>query len=446
MLGGDIHANVTGVGATGAAVGGGGSNSAILTSGVGANLYIDGGRLITAGRIGAGNNSASPTNTGAPGIIYVSSKDEINRLFNNITTSVYAGASVVRDMSGAPLYRTAVQISGINFVPNTNMTYTIGVSSHTSMVDSNGTLFLYLPAANNGQTIGISIGGKFYEGTLGISNNHNNVVTLTERALSMSPTLTTSFASRDSDGSATVHFYSNKAGTYHYIVQDSSPSAMSVSGVFSQIMSATGSIGPGSTNPALSATYIIANGVSGAVSAGLNSISLSSLTPGDKTIFIVNVDADGNHSNIIQMSIPGYEPVRPPDPGRGLILQVGANSGQLMSVYIDAMSLYGLGLTDSGIATQESASKAINEVDVAVNIVSMQRARLGAYQNRLEHKIKNLDNQAENVSASESRIRDADMAKEMTSLARKGILVQASTAMLAQANTMPQAVLHLLTK
>ena len=76
--------------------------------------------------------------------------------------------------------------------------------------------------------------------------------------------------------------------------------------------------------------------------------------------------------------------------------------------------------------------------------MSMARAQLGAYQNRLEYKIQNLDNQAENVSASESRIRDADMAREMTTFTRNNILFQAATAMLAQANALPNTVLQLI--
>ena len=80
----------------------------------------------------------------------------------------------------------------------------------------------------------------------------------------------------------------------------------------------------------------------------------------------------------------------------------------------------------------------------AIRTVSDQRAALGAVQNRLEHKISNLDNTVENVSAAESRIRDVDIAKEMTNFTKNNILSQAATAMLAQANAAPQGVLSLL--
>jgi len=97
-----------------------------------------------------------------------------------------------------------------------------------------------------------------------------------------------------------------------------------------------------------------------------------------------------------------------------------------------------------GVRTQTAAALSIVIVNAAINAVSEHRADLGAIQNRLEYKIKNLDNAAENMAAAESRIRDADMAKLMTEFTKNNILFQASTAMLAQANALPQGVLQLL--
>ncbi|WP_324254036.1 flagellin [Paenibacillus sp. 1001270B_150601_E10] len=101
-------------------------------------------------------------------------------------------------------------------------------------------------------------------------------------------------------------------------------------------------------------------------------------------------------------------------------------------------------LTDISLSTATGASEAIKVIENAINSVSAQRADFGAVQNRLEHTINNLGVTAENLSASESRIRNADMAKEMTDFTRNQILVQAGTSMLAQANSMPQNVLKLL--
>ena len=103
-----------------------------------------------------------------------------------------------------------------------------------------------------------------------------------------------------------------------------------------------------------------------------------------------------------------------------------------------------LSLTTASLLTQPDSSAAIATVDAAISTVSTQRSKLGAIQNRLQHKINNLDTTAENLTAAESRIRDLDMAKEMTTYTKNNILVQASTAMLAQANSAPQGVLQLL--
>ena len=97
-----------------------------------------------------------------------------------------------------------------------------------------------------------------------------------------------------------------------------------------------------------------------------------------------------------------------------------------------------------GIMTNDSASAAITTIQKAIETVSAERSKLGAYQNRLEHTIRNLDTSAENLQASESRIRDIDMAKEMMEFTKNNILQQAATAMLAQANMAPSGVLQLL--
>ena len=127
-------------------------------------------------------------------------------------------------------------------------------------------------------------------------------------------------------------------------------------------------------------------------------------------------------------------------------VQTGANEGDALGITIGLMNTEELGVESASvnIATREAASTAVTDVNNAINEVSTQRARLGALQNRLQHKINNLDTSAENLSAAESRIRDVDMAKEMTNYTRWNILSQASTAMLAQANQAPQGVLQLL--
>jgi len=130
-------------------------------------------------------------------------------------------------------------------------------------------------------------------------------------------------------------------------------------------------------------------------------------------------------------------------------LHIGANMDQRERVYIGTMTSESLGLRNVGskkfvsISTPDGANRTIGIVDAGLKMVSKQRADLGAYQNRLEHAVKGLDVGAENLQASESRIRDADMAYEMVNFVRDQILVQSATAMLAQANTKPQSILQL---
>ncbi|WP_330389659.1 flagellin [Geosporobacter ferrireducens] len=127
-------------------------------------------------------------------------------------------------------------------------------------------------------------------------------------------------------------------------------------------------------------------------------------------------------------------------------LQVGANAGETISFALVNASSASLGVDSAtvSVGNQTAASAAITAINNALISVASFRADLGAVQNRLEHTIKNVDVAAENLQASESRIRDTDMAKEMMQYTRANILQQAATAMLAQANQAPQGVLQLL--
>ena len=151
-------------------------------------------------------------------------------------------------------------------------------------------------------------------------------------------------------------------------------------------------------------------------------------------------------------------------------IQTGANGGQLTQINLIDLQETVLAILDAGDIASGTSSLGLNQapglasaiedgvdrddieeisdmlnyLDAAINVVSGSRAELGAIQNRLEHKIANLDNTAENLQAAESRIRDLDMAAGMTEFTRNNIMFQASTAMLAQANALPQSVLQLL--
>lgn len=129
-------------------------------------------------------------------------------------------------------------------------------------------------------------------------------------------------------------------------------------------------------------------------------------------------------------------------------LQVGANKDQKMTFSIVSMDAEAISLGEGAegiiVTTYAKANESLEKMDKALNAVSKQRSELGAIQNRLEHTIRNLDNAAENTQAAESRIRDTDMALEMSKFTKDSILTQAAQAMLAQANQLPQQVLQLL--
>ncbi len=126
---------------------------------------------------------------------------------------------------------------------------------------------------------------------------------------------------------------------------------------------------------------------------------------------------------------------------------VGANAGQTISVNLSRAGGFGasgLSLASLTIATVGGASTALATIDSAIKTIDSKRADLGALQNRFQSTIRNLSNVVENVSAARSRIRDTDFAKETAELTRAQILQQASTTVLAQANTRPQSALSLL--
>lgn len=167
-------------------------------------------------------------------------------------------------------------------------------------------------------------------------------------------------------------------------------------------------------------------------------------------------DVDGKiiGYNPVSLAAPGDATTTPPTPATPLILdatgigamdtQVGANEGQQLAIRIPTISLDRLGIEKTDLSTQASSNQAIEEIKGAILYVSDARSKLGAYQNRLEHTVSNLDITSENMTASYSRIMDVDMAEEMTSYTTEQVISQAATSMLAQANERPSQVLQLL--
>ena len=157
---------------------------------------------------------------------------------------------------------------------------------------------------------------------------------------------------------------------------------------------------------------------------------------GSKSVtFKAGDPAVGDPGNAIKIDATGIGPMR---------VQVGANEGQVLAINIPAVNLKNMEIENIDVSTQSGALDAIERLDSAIKYVSSVRGRLGAYQNRLESTINNLDVTTENMTAAYSRIMDVDMAEEMTNYTTYQVLTQAGTSMLAQANERPSQVLQLL--
>ncbi|MCR5846938.1 MAG: flagellin FliC3 [Lachnospiraceae bacterium] len=150
--------------------------------------------------------------------------------------------------------------------------------------------------------------------------------------------------------------------------------------------------------------------------------------------FEVTLQAKANASNVT-LDMTGIGAMR---------MQIGANEGQVLAIRIPEVSLRMMNLTNTSVATEAGSKKALENISNAIDYISKIRARLGAYQNRLESASENLDVSEENMTSSYSRIMDVDMASEMTIYTTQQVLIQAGTNMLAQANERPQQVLQLL--
>ncbi len=179
----------------------------------------------------------------------------------------------------------------------------------------------------------------------------------------------------------------------------------------------------------------------------INGINSDQMVSGGNTVKVVSGNYAGLeikvNGDVMHSTAANNQAEFTIDANNSLTLHIGANAGQNMVLSVNNMGAETLGINSLDLTTQETADAAITTIDSAISIVSSERAKLGAVQNRLEHTINNLGTTSENLTASESRIRDVDMAKEMMEFTKNNILSQAAQAMLAQANQQPQSVLQL---
>jgi flagellin len=190
----------------------------------------------------------------------------------------------------------------------------------------------------------------------------------------------------------------------------------------------------------------------GSIYAGKVSVTTAAIS-GSTTLNKLTIQVDGLKSGQTfaltdgagsDLSDLGITTLTSGQTGTGGTFQIGANSGESVTLGIKDLDATALGVGALNVTTDTGAASAITALDSAISTVSSTRGDLGALQNRFESMINNLQVTTENLSASESRIRDTDMAQEMVSFTKNNVLLQAGTAMLSQANQVPQSILSLL--
>ena len=164
----------------------------------------------------------------------------------------------------------------------------------------------------------------------------------------------------------------------------------------------------------------------------------------------IQAEIDALNSEITRIATTtefnGEKPLSPDKAGKALTFFIGASADKTNAMTVGQQIMTAKALTIEGIAVDNTtnAFKAMKSVDAAIEKVSSYRATLGAAQNRLEHTVNNLKVTSENITSAESRIRDTDMADEITAYTKNNILLQAAQSMLSQSNAMPQGVLSML--
>ena len=219
----------------------------------------------------------------------------------------------------------------------------------------------------------------------------------------------------------------------HYITYVGIKDAQTAEDVVNKIIQATGGTPGSSTSP-------------GTMGYGQTShyTQLVTLDPGKLIVYDYRSGQAPNVANDRGTFTPGVAYAANEAPVGDVVLQIGDNTADQMDIKLANMSLTKIGISNLSVRTFADARAAIDKIATGVDYVSGERGRMGAYQNRLEHTTNHLGNTIENLTQSESTIRDTDVASEMMAYTKHNILLQSAQAMLAQANQVPRGVLQLM--
>jgi flagellin len=368
----------------------------VATAGVDAKVTCDDGFNATA-TVSTNGNIATVTDKSGFKMTYKIEDGTANTIFfdakvTSTTASNKAGMVEVTKLSTQAAYKG-------NTVSNTLIPDTDPLTADPTIGGTGGTIVI------NGYTI-----------NLAATDTLNNVRNKIEDSLAVAPTGT--------DPHINVTFRENK---FTFTTEEYGDSAsIKVSYIPASLGSLLGLQASPTTVNGTDATAAFSSGYTGSITINDNKITaiMGGITYNTK-----------DKSDQITMTVLDAGPME---------LQIGANEGQTMEVIIPKVTPETLGIDTANIETDDGAQNAISAFEDAISQVSAIRAKLGAYQNRLDHSIANLDTTSENMSEAISRIEDTDMAEEMANYTQAQVLAQAGTSMLAQANERPQTILTLL--
>ncbi|CAN7158003.1 flagellin [Paenibacillus sp. LjRoot56] len=425
---------------------------------------------------------------------------------NNITFTATAGTALDATTSGTLKLTYSSGVMKLDFSGSGNATFTSGTQLNDTIIadasgkftyNSNGISFTITDVGNmaSGDTITYVLSG----GTATANTASTLWTNLSLSGTSPAPSATLTTTSGAKLGNYTVNFVDNGSSGDLKITFSGTDGSTQVLDVLEGVSSSGATTYSGyGINIAFTGLSGITNGGSGTMkfsvtgteytatlkdaagtsvgtanlgSAGVSGLS-TSVSANVGGVQVSFTSGDVPVSGVTTISVRGQESAVAKSGESSVNFQIGANQNQSMSLEIADMRSNALGITRTAaegslkgftsavsvsngtnntnnefaldVSTASNASNAITVIQSAIDKVSSERSKLGAYQNRLEHTINNLGTSSENLTASESRIRDVDMAKEMMNNTRNNILQQAAQAMLAQANQAPQQVLQLL--
>lgn len=386
------------------------------------------------------NNSISATAADVSGLVSA-----------GVAVNVDAGKNALEVKAGAG--KNTLSVSTGNVAAQT-VTVATGVYSGTQLAQAINT-----GISNNAQLKG-NAAATFNAVTnkLTMASTDNSAITVAGSATAGDLTLTTGYTT-----SATALTASDTTTALLINLKDADKNSLGLAS--GNVITINGNINGSAVTPktlTISATSTIADlaqSVASTFNLAASSVSIDTakgtinVVGQDGTSFALSnlkltaADASGNALSLFNnkfSSMKENQAAQDTHVDSSLNFQIGANEGQTMKMDINKMNVQGLALASVDISTQQGAETATTVIDNATAAVSSERAKLGAFSNRLEHTINNLGTSSENLTSAESRIRDVDMAKEMSTFSKNNILSQAAQAMLAQANQQPQQVLQLL--